>query len=199
MRNFESIVIVGSSGSGKTTLVDGLRGHKYRDKLIIPRRHITRPEREGDNLAENTHTNKEEFARKVGASLIYPYWTRPLNDGRLEQYGFDAVGLDDGRLRVYSANNAFMRDKNPSVISVLEKSLVVVAMSGLESRARRLQMRSPDISEAERTVRLDDDGTDVLNIDTEAEVVNTTALTPSEGQSAMRRIVDEILASDIAP
>lgn len=196
MRNFESIVVIGSSGSGKTTLVNGLRRREYQDKIIIPRRHITRPERKGDDLGENTHTNKEEFARKVGAGLIHPYWARPLGEGRVERYGFDAVGSDDERLRVYSANNAFMRDRNPSVMSVLEKSLVVVAMSGLESRTRRLEVRSPDISETERIVRLGDDGMDVFNTDSGVEVVNTASLTPSEGQSAMRRIVDEILASN---
>lgn len=195
MRNFESIVIVGSSGSGKTTLVNGIRGCDYESRLVIPRRHITRPEREGDDLDENIHTNKEEFARKVGVGLIYPYWSRLLDEGRVEQYGFDAVELDDERLRVYSANNAFMRDRNPSAVSVLGKSLVVVAISNLESRAARLGVRSPDIAETERAVRLGDDGADVLEADLAINVVNTTSLAPSEGQLAMRRIVDEILAS----
>lgn len=193
MKNFESIVVVGSSGAGKTTLVNGLRGRDYESKLIIPRRHITRPEREGDDLGENIHTNKEEFARKVGAGIINPYWSRLLDEGRIEQYGFDAVGSDDERLRVYSANNAFMRDRNPSVMSVLEKSLVVVALSNLESRAARLEVRSPDIAETERVVRLGDDGEDVFATDLTIKVINTTSLAPSEGQWAMREIVDEIL------
>lgn len=46
-----------------------------------------------------------------------------LDNGRIEQYGFEKA--EDERLKVYSANNAFLRSNNPSVQLVLETGLVI--------------------------------------------------------------------------
>ena len=122
MKKINSIIIVGSSGSGKTTLVNGLRTKKYADKVVVPRRYITRPQRQGDDLIENIHITKEEFEQKLKAGEIDPAWTRELENGRLEQYGFVPIEPGDNRLRIYSGNNAFLRDINSSVQKILNKN-----------------------------------------------------------------------------
>ena len=194
MKQYKSLVIIGSSGSGKTTLVNGLRCHAYENRVVIPHRFITRPARLGDDLTENSHIDRATFEAKVAAGTIYPYWHRILDSGRREEYGFEAVDPKDSRLRIYSANNAFLRDVNESVAAILHNSLVVVAMAAQDARTGRLGERSPDMSAAERTMRLGDSGVDVSNTDLNHVIIDTTNLSPDEGQKALQTIVDKVTA-----
>src|ERR1700722_3442378 len=110
MKRYESLVVVGSSGTGKTTAVNGLRIPQYADRLVIPHRYITRPQRAGDDLTENSHLSHRAFELNARAGIFSPHWQRILEDERVERYGFDTVAPKDTRLKVYSANNAFLRD-----------------------------------------------------------------------------------------
>lgn len=189
MKRYDSLVVVGSSGSGKTTLVNGLRTTEYADELVIPVRYITRPARQGDDTIENRHVSHEDFQTGIDNGLIFPHWSRTLDGGRVERYGFDRV--NDGRLKVYSANNAFLRDRNPSVETVLRSGLVVHVMASEIERSNRLRERSPDMAPAERQVRLADGGHDMAHA--ELEIIDTSSLTDVEGQLAIRGIVEQIL------
>lgn len=193
MSRYESLVVVGSSGAGKTTLVNGLRIAEFNDDVVIPKRFITRPPRQGDDLNENEHVSKSDFASAVRGGAISPYWQRPLDNGRVEQYGFASVDSEDSRLRVYSANNAFLRDTNPSVEAVLKSSLVIVALTSSGIRDRRLGSRSPDMGQGERDVRLSDHGSDLLDLDLPVQVIDTTQLSPDAGQRLMQSIVREVI------
>ena len=193
MKHHRSLIVVGSSGSGKTTLVNGLRTPEFEDKVIIPHRYITRTQRLGDDLVENSHIDHATFQSQVAAGLIDPHWERLLDGGRIERYGFDTVDEDE-RLRVYSANNAFLRDINPSVARTLRDGMVVVAMAAQEARDTRLGDRSPDMSDAERAIRLEDSGTDVLGASVAVEVIDTTNLSPEQGQIALRAIVNTLVS-----
>lgn len=115
-----------------------------------------------------------------------------MDAGRQEQYGFDVVESGDKRLRVYSANNAFLRDINPSVVEVLDSGLVIVAMATAESRDIRLDERSPNMSDAERVVRLSDAGADILMSGVEIEIVETTNLSAVEGQLVLQSIINKL-------
>lgn len=189
MEKYDSLVVVGSSGSGKTTLVNGLRTREYADRVAIPARFITRPVRQADDTVENRHVTHEVFQAGVNSGVILPHWSRTLDGGRLERYGFDRV--DDDRLKVYSANNAFLRDRNPSVEVVLRNCLVVHVIASEAERRNRLGERSPDIATAERQVRLADCGEDMTH--TNLEIIDTSRLTDSEGQLALRGLVEQIL------
>ena len=189
----KSIVVVGSSGTGKTTLVNGLRAPEYAETLTIPHRYITRPYRQGDDLVENSHLSPDDFDQGVRSGAIWPYWNRALDSGRVERYGFQAAA--DGKLRVYSANNAFLRDTNESVLSVLQDCVVVVAMARPDARTSRLGDRSPDMSAAERAVRLADSGVDILATTVQLEIIDTTGMSPEQGQQAMQNVVQTVLAT----
>lgn len=189
MKRYESLVVLGSSGSGKTTLVNGLRIPEYADRLAIPVRYITRPARQGDDTVENRHVSHEVFQAGVDEGTIMPNWSRTLDGGRVERYGFDKV--NDDRLRVYSANNAFLRDRNPSVEAVLHSGLVVHVMASEVARSNRLGERSPDMAPAERQVRLADSGQGMTHVN--LEVIDTSQLTDAEGQFALRSIVERVL------
>lgn len=73
--------------------------------------------------------------------------------------------------------------------------LVVVVKSSQESRHNRMINRSPDLSEAERAVRLADVGGDIAIGDFEQRIIDTTDKSDAEGQTALRKIVDDVLAA----
>lgn len=186
MGALRAIVIVGSSAAGKTTLVGGLRRD---DGVVIPRRFVTRPPRPDD--AESMSISRPHFEHLVGAGRIHPHWTRSFADGREERYGFAADDPADLRLRIYAANNAFLRDRNPSVERVLETALVVVVNAAEPTLDTRLAAKA--MSPNERVHRLADTGRDVL-CQPHVRVVDTTHLTPEQGQDALRRIVKSVLS-----
>lgn len=157
MINAESLIFVGPSGSGKTTLVNGLRLPKYAGDIVIPKRSITRPLRENDDLGENNHVSHDAFRKMVKRGLINPYWSRKFGEDRQENYGLEAVDPDDRRLRILSANDAILLDTNNSVQSTLETGMVVGLMAPPDLREERLRERSPDMDEAERAIRLEGD------------------------------------------
>jgi len=193
MKAIESVVIVGSSATGKSTLVDSLRKPEYDDRVVIPNRYITRPPRLNDNTSENTHISHAQFQDGVERGVIVPYWMRPMGESRRERYGFNIVADNDDRLRIYSANNAFLRHPNDSTRSVLETGLVVVVAAQTAVRDRRLNERSPDMGEAERALRLDDDGADIPDTHDRVEIINTTGMTPIQGQVAFEGLIGQIL------
>lgn len=173
-------------------MVNGLRSEELSDFLHIPKRYITRPQREGDDLVENGHVTWEEFNSMVASGKLWPYWQRELDQGRIEQYGFETTSSD--KLRIYSANNAFLRDVNESLKTVLNESCVVVVESDESKRAERLADRSPDMKDSERSHRLSDSGTDIRldNI-----IIDTTSLSPEQGQAALRKVVLQILDGEL--
>jgi len=188
-----SIVVVGSSGAGKTTLVNSVRGPEYSDGLVVPRRFITRPPREGDDRSENSYLPHDIFDEGVNAGTIWPHWERWFEGGRREQYGFQDYPSLDFRRRVYSANNAFMRRPSESVFSVLQTSVVIAVVADEDVRAARLRERSPDMSDDERAVRLSDNGLDILQNVARLEVIDTTDASPEQGQRAFQNILQTVL------
>jgi ribose 1,5-bisphosphokinase PhnN len=194
VKRYESLVVVGSSGTGKTTVVNGLRIPQYADQVVIPHRYITRPPRIDDDLTENSHLSHAAFDLNARAGIFSPHWQRILEDERVEKYGFDTVAPKNTRLRVYSANNAFLRDLNETVQSVLAKGLVVMLQAETDFREQRLGLRSPDMGETERAVRLQDNGQDISELDVDLRRIDTSGLSPEEGQLALRGIVDRLIA-----
>lgn len=190
-----SIVVVGSSGAGKTTLVNSVRGPEYSDRLIVPRRFITRPPREGDDRSENSYLPHDIFDESVNTGTIWPHWERWFEGGRKEQYGFQEYPSLDFRRRMYSANNAFLRRPSESAFSVLQTSVVVAVVADEDVRAKRLTVRSPDMSDEERAIRLRDDGLDILQNVARLEVIDTTNASPDQGQRAFQAIVQKVLGS----
>ncbi len=194
MRAYESIVVVGSSGVGKTTMVNGVRGPEYAAALFIPGRYVTRPPRSDDDPRENVYVDRDYFEAGVDCGAIYPHWRRALDIGnKTECYGFEKVSDDDNRLRIYSANSAFLRAGNESVKAVLVNALPVMAFAMHEERARRLQERSPDMAAIERRIRLQDTSVDMIALPERWESIATTDLSPAESQEAFRQIVGQVL------
>ena len=192
MSAVRSVIVVGSSGAGKTTLVNSVRNTEYSEHLTIPKRYITRPPRSNDDLGENSHIDLEAFFQKVTTKEIDPHWQRTFETNRVEHYGF-ATQPADKRLKVLSANNAFLRDQNPSVLRTLQDGLVVVVSSAESTRRKRLAQRSPDMHAAERSIRIQDTGLDIIAKHTKVEFIDTTRLEPAEGQDAFRRIIERCL------
>lgn len=188
----KSVFVVGSSASGKTTLVNGLRSPAYRHRVVVPRRFVTRTGRRDDDPSENLHLSHTRFQSRVDAGEIHPYWHRTLEHGRTERYGFESIDKTNHRLRVYSANNALLRDINASVREVLETAILIIVTTRHATREARLSAK--DMPEDERTVRLGDDGKDVLDAGLAARFIDTTDLTPLEGQQALRLIADEVFS-----
>lgn len=194
LRSPESITVVGPSFVGKTTLVNGLRGEEYADRLVIPKRFISRPPRKNDSLIENIHVSPEDFRLGALQGKIRPYWMRYLEDNRRVDYGFEPVDEDDDRLPIFSANNAFLRDVNESVRPIIASGLVVVVKAEHERRTSRMQKRSPDMEASEAAIRLADIGGDFAIGDFEQRIIDTTDKSDAEGQLALREIVDDVLA-----
>lgn len=129
LRNIESIIVVGSSFVGKTTLVDVTREAINENpdtfgKFRIPKRIITRPQRQNDNLVENEFRTLNEFREMVIKGEIGMHWVRKMEGTRTEQYGF--LPVEQGTIPIYSANNAVINNRESvEPNSLLEKSLIV--------------------------------------------------------------------------
>lgn len=159
MAKIDSLIVVGSTCSGKTGLVRSLRDI-YGERLIIPLRYITRPQRQNDDLVENRPVPNEVFQDLLDKSLIDVWWKRAMEGNRVELYGFETVENPKNKLRIYSANNDILRDEQ-AYLENIGSYKVLAIKADHKVRARRLQERSPDLSLEEVEYRLGDDGLDV--------------------------------------
>jgi ribose 1,5-bisphosphokinase PhnN len=142
--NIRKIVVVGSSGTGKTTVVNAVRDV---DGVYVPKRSLTRPPRENDDLVENGHVTPERFSELVEAGEIAVYWTRKMEGDRTERYGFVPTSPDDGVVTVFSGNNALYNNRvsiNPE--GVLDDDTVWVGVyASVDTLVARLKARSPEM------------------------------------------------------
>lgn len=191
MSNPEHLIVVGPSAAGKTTIVDGLRNPGFEDQLVVPKRFITRGERLGDSKTENEHISDEEFEEKVSNGLLFPHWQRDLGLGKIARYGFENDGSDT-RFKIYSANNALLRNMTPAVLDFVQSGLVVFVEAGDWMRRERLQARSPDLTSDEISARLMDDGNDIAHY--ASEFIDTTTFSTAEGQAALIGIADSVIS-----
>lgn len=149
LEDIESIVFVGSSFVGKTTLVDAIREAMNEDpnafgQFRIPKRIITRPQRQNDNLIENGFRTLDEFREMAVRGEIGMHWVRKMEGTRTEQYGF--LPVEQGTIPLYSANNAVINNRESvEPNSLLEKALIVAVYAPEDTRRKRLFARSPDL------------------------------------------------------
>ena len=149
LEKIDAIIFVGSSFTGKTTLVDAVRDAiaqdpQTLDRLSVPKRIITRPQRQKDNLLENDFRSPTEFATMVQNGEVGLHWVRKMEGTRTESYGF--LPPESGTIPVYSANNAIVNNResiNPN--DLLEKSLLIAVYAPEDIRKHRLFDRSPDL------------------------------------------------------
>lgn len=142
----ETVVVVGSTCAGKTTICQLLRSSSAaRQGLVaVPHRFVTRPPRLRDERAETVHLSSEEFSAKVANGAIAFSWTRDLESGRHERYGFPPVQA--GQLPVYSGNNAlFAKTLGVTPTDSFEHALLLGICAPDPVRERRLRSRSPDL------------------------------------------------------
>ncbi len=149
LRDIDSIIFVGSSFAGKSTMVDAIRDAIAQDPelashISIPKRIITRPQRQNDNLIENDFRTAGEFSRMVANGEVGLHWVRKMEGTRTENYGF--LPPESGKVPVYSANNAVINNaESVEPTDLLSRSLIIALYAPEEVRERRLQDRSPDL------------------------------------------------------
>lgn len=163
LEKIDALIFVGSSFTGKSTLVDAVRNAITQDpqvlgRLTVPKRIITRPQRQNDNLLENDFRSPEDYATMVRNGEVDFHWVRKMEGTRTESYGF--LPPEPGRVPVYSANNAVVNNKESvTPNSLLERSLLIAVYAPENTRKRRLIDRSPDLvtqKPQEVTYRLSD-------------------------------------------
>ncbi len=180
LSNLRAVVFFGSSASGKTSLVNSIREMEKDIPIQIPRRLITRSHRMNDDLNENAHVTKEEFEQlATGNSTLDPdsynswkralhasegiiNWEREMEGGRKEKYGFEkSLYYLDERIKILSGNNDLARHKD-EIPYPDEQVLWIGVYAPKETRAQRIEKRSPDMLEQEKVYRLGDEGKDVI-------------------------------------
>lgn len=149
LEDIKAAFIVGSSFTGKSTLVDQIRmavseNPQAYASISIPKRVITRPQRQNDNLVENSFATPEEFLKMIDNGEIDMHWVRKMEGDRTERYGF--FRAPEGTLPIYSANNA-IANNSESIFpqELLGKSLVIAIYAPEDIRRERLIQRSPDL------------------------------------------------------
>lgn len=149
LKKIDSIIFVGSSSTGKSTLVDVVRDAISQDpelsaRVSVPKRVVTRPQRENDNLVENIFITPEAFSAMVEKGKIGLRWIRKMEGTRTESYGF--LAPESGEMPIYSANNAVINNKESlEPADILEKSLIIAVYAPEPVREQRLVTRSPDL------------------------------------------------------
>ena len=131
----DAIVLIGSTCAGKTTLANAVRTAALAS-IDVPRRFVTRAPRPSDTLEEATHLSSEELDAAIAAGMVQLHWSRTLEQGHVERYGF--APPRGGALPFYSANNAICR-------LALPNALVIGAFAPDDVRERRLRARSPEL------------------------------------------------------
>lgn len=146
MRDADSILVVGSTCAGKSTLVRALREAAIfqTGAIDLPVRYVTREPRIGDLPSETRHVSPLEFDAMAARGELAVRWTRPMEAGREERYGFGLPRA--GSFPVFSANNAIVSSA-ASVLpaGVFDRSLIVEIFAPVAVRRARLQERSPDL------------------------------------------------------
>lgn len=166
MARFESLVVVGPLGGGKSTAVEILRGTGYAHSVVLPLRRSTTLNREGiDDPNENLPMERGMMEEGIAQRLLYPYWEQPTDIGKKPNlWAFVPPAEDDDRLPIYSANNAMLRDDNPSVQKVLDNALLVVVTASREVRRERLIQRFGDAGMVEKLLEFNRKNDDLLPI-----------------------------------
>lgn len=191
MNTFESIVVTGGSGTGKTTLVNGLRQPDYESRVVIPHRFMTRPVRLDDNPDYTTRISLDAFNTKLANGLLAPHWSRVFGQGHIEHYGFEPV-TDDERMPVYAVTNPFL---HPSFKDILQTSLIVSLQAFPTTRTDRIfeRVEEPEkLPLSELSARLLD--SEALKSHQPHVILDTTELSPEDGQATLRSIVDDVLS-----
>jgi len=90
LREIDAVFIVGSSFTGKSTLVDILReaiadNPQEFTSIFIPKRVITCPQRQNDNLVENSFATIEQFTDMTSLGEIDMHWVRNMEGNRTDQ------------------------------------------------------------------------------------------------------------------
>ena len=192
-RNIESIVVVGSFATGKNTLVDGVRSKEYQDEVVVPNLYTAQSVRFDADQDESEYIDHEAFRDGVERGVITPHWSLPKKNEQWERYGFNMVAEDDDRLRVYSANNAFLRNPTASTKEVLKNSLVILVTARSSVRGMRMRKASPGMRSSELDAHMRDSGTDLVKLHEPMKIICTSDMVPEEGQLALRGIVDQHL------
>ena len=146
-RVFRGVAIVGSSCAGKTTIVQEVRMSSLAgtEKVSVPLRYITRPQRDNDLAVENAYLSHNEFMGKVQHSEICFYWKKRFEPGREELFGFGPTQA--GALPVYSGNNGLLYNTGSVYpCGILDDIFFVGIYAPDEVRRERLFMRSPDLA-----------------------------------------------------
>lgn len=131
----DSIVLIGSTCVGKTTLANAIRAANIPGS-DVPRRFVTRAPRAGDTPEEASHLSSAELDAAIAAGTIGLHWSRTLESGHVERYGF--ARPRPGTLPVYSANNAICALPLPN-------ALVIGVYAPDAIREQRLAARNPEL------------------------------------------------------
>jgi ribose 1,5-bisphosphokinase PhnN len=131
----DAIILIGSTCTGKTTLANAIRSAAL-PGIDVPRRFVTRAPRPGDTLEEATHLSSIELDAAIAAGMVQLHWSRTLEQGHVERYGFAAPR--PGLLPFYSANNAICQ-------LALPNALTIGALAPDDVRESRLRARSPEL------------------------------------------------------
>ena len=139
------VVVVGASGTGKSTLVRAVKDSPLaapQGPVELVPRFVTRPAREGDAEGENVFLSADAFDALISTDAMAVHWARELAPGRCERYGFARAA--EGKLPLYSANNAWPRGALPNALLVGVYAPEALRRQRLERRSAQQWRRAPE-------------------------------------------------------
>jgi ribose 1,5-bisphosphokinase PhnN len=147
LRRSFSVVIVGGTCAGKSTLAhSAVADPTLANRYEVARRYSTREPRQGDTTDGMTSIHWDEFNARVANNGFELSWERPVPGNQLIGYGC-AITASRMIPILMAGHGIYTNVESVHPRDALDTALIIGVYAPTQVRAKRLDLRSPDVIE----------------------------------------------------